>query len=185
MPQHSTSTSQPIYPILIPLSATSCSSLQHIFFLKFNLFDTYLTPLQPMAGSHQLLLRLLRDESGDCRACSTPILLSSRSVPRSTYIIPPVSDVTRAGGKMESMVDCMRHLRNGSGDCQACSTPISFSSRGVPPDRPTTFNLHQMQLEPTTRSHQWSTACHTFEEWEWRLSSLLDSHLILLLQCTP
>ena len=185
MPQRSTSTSQPIYPILIPLSATSRPSLQHVFFLKFNLFDAYLTPLQLMARSHQWSLQLLRDESGDCRACSTPISLSSRSVPGSTHIIPPVSDATRAGGKMESTVDRTRRLRNGSGDCRACSTPISFSSRGVPPDRPTTFNLHQMRLEPTTRSHQRSTACHTFEEREWRLSSLLDSHPVLLLQCTP
>jgi len=73
VPQHSTSTSQPIYPILIPLSTTSRPSLQHIFFSKFNLFDAYLMPLQPMARSHQRSLRLLRDESGDCRACSTPI----------------------------------------------------------------------------------------------------------------
>jgi len=83
--------------------------------------------------------------------------------------------------QQQDLIDRRPHatlLGSESGGCQACSTPISFSSCSVPFDWPTTFNLHQTRLEPTARSHQQSTACHTFGEREWWLSSLLDPHLV-------
>ena len=84
----------------------------------------------PINGRPHAILE--EDKIGGCWACLTPSLFSPQSVLELTFYAQRGSDVTGAG--RQDPINSRPYAtleEDESGGCQACSTPISFSSLGI------------------------------------------------------